>query len=260
METSFWARQSNFRGWNFVFLRQYLVQVVWLYFVAFLLYPSVFLSPDAPSLTRVSSARTVSPPRDVLHCTSLPTVASRAGAWPKVRGRAKIAFCCLDRLLLLRISVQHRILPLFFKKRKTHKTSILQEKQEGGSALLTPWSRILLEKLSGSQLVKKIRRSLCNPKIHYCIHKCRTPVPILSQINPVHVHHPTSWISILMWSSHLLLGLPSGLFPSGFPTKLCKHISPPSSYVLHAPPITFSVWSPKQYWVRNFTFMGPCIV
>ena len=35
METSFWARQSNFRGWNFVFLRQYLVQVVWLYFVAF---------------------------------------------------------------------------------------------------------------------------------------------------------------------------------------------------------------------------------
>jgi hypothetical protein len=124
-------------------------------FCSSLFYPSVFLSPDAPSLTRVSSAPTVSPPRDVLHCTSLPTVACRAGAWPKVRGRAKIAFCCLDRLLLLRISVQHRILPLFFKKGKTHNTYILQEKQEGGSALLTPWSRVLLQKLTGFQIVKK---------------------------------------------------------------------------------------------------------
>ena len=42
---------------------------------------------------------------------------------------------------------------------------------------------------------------------------------ILSQINPVHASHPTSWRSILILSSHLSLSLTSALSPSGFPTK-----------------------------------------
>jgi len=55
--------------------------------------------------------------------------------------------------------------------------------------------------------------------VHFHFYKLLTPIHILSQINPVHASHLTSWINILILSSHLHLGLPSGLFPSGLHTK-----------------------------------------
>ena len=77
----------------------------------------------------------------------------------------------------------------------------------------SPWES---NRFSASQEIPHI---LWNSKVHYRIHKC--PPTVLSwdtamqSIPP----HPTSWRSILILSSHLRLGLPSGLFPSGFPTK-----------------------------------------
>jgi hypothetical protein len=61
------------------------------------------------------------------------------------------------------------------------------------------------------------------------------PHSILSQLNPVHT--PTSHFlkSHLNISSHLRLGLPSGLFPSGFPTN-ALYTPHPSQSELHSRP------------------------
>jgi hypothetical protein len=67
--------------------------------------------------------------------------------------------------------------------------------------------------------IQEIPRTLWNPKVYNRIHNCLPPVSILSQPNPVHTPRPTSWRSIIILSSHLHFGLPSGLLPSGFPTK-----------------------------------------
>jgi len=100
--------------------------------------------------------------------------------------------------------------------------------------LLTARSRVLLEKLTGSAASQEILRILWNPKAHYLTHKCSPPLPILSQLHPVPTTPPTSWRSVLMLSYHLRLGLPSGLLPSGFPTRtLCTPL--PSPHKRHIP-------------------------
>jgi hypothetical protein len=88
-----------------------------------------------------------------------------------------------------------------------------------------------LKKITGSQLVKEIFHIYWNPKVHYHIYKRPLPVPVLSQINPFHA--PSHFLNIiLILSSHLYLGIPSGLFPSCHPIKTLYEPSL-SPYVLH---------------------------
>ena len=123
--------------------------------------------------------------------------------------------------------------------------------------LLTPWCRALLEKLTGLQLVKKF------PAFHGTRRFITALTSVrhlsLSWANPIQsiYQHPTSWRSILILSTHLRLGLPSDLLPSGFPTKTLYTPSP-RPYAPHAQPISFfSILSPAQYCVSSTNHLAP---
>jgi len=85
--------------------------------------------------------------------------------------------------------------------------------------LLTPWSRILLEKPTSFQPVKKFPAFYGSQKFITAFISARhLSLSSASLIQSIPLH-PAAWRSILILSFHLRLGLPSGLFPSGFPAK-----------------------------------------
>ena len=122
--------------------------------------------------------------------------------------------------------------------------------------LLTPWCRVLLEKLTGLQLVKKFPTFHGSRRFITALtsfrHRSLSWTSPIQSIYP----HPTSWRSILILSTHLRLGLPSSLLPSGFPTKT---LYTPLSSLIRAtcPTHLISILSPAQYWVRSTNHLAP---
>jgi len=94
--------------------------------------------------------------------------------------------------------------------------------------LLTPWRRVLLEKLTGSKLFKKFPAFYVTRRFMAAFTSARQlSLSWSSSIQSI-PPHPTSWRSTLILSSHQHLGLPSGLFPSGFLSKtLYTHLLSP---------------------------------
>ena len=78
---------------------------------------------------------------------------------------------------------------------------------------VTPRSRVLLEKLTGFQLIKKFPVFYGTRRFITAFTTARQlPLSWASSIQSTN-QHPTSWRSILILSSHLRLGSPSGLCP-----------------------------------------------
>ena len=92
--------------------------------------------------------------------------------------------------------------------------------------LLTAWSRVLLEKLTGSAASQEIPRIFWNPKVHHRTHKWPPPVPILSQLHSF----PTS-------PSHFLKILLNIILPSasGFPQCFLSLRFPQQNHVHPSP-------------------------
>ena len=105
--------------------------------------------------------------------------------------------------------------------------------------LLTPWCRVLLEQLIGLQLVKKFPAFYGTRRFITSLTSVRHLS--LSWASPIQsiYPHPTSWRFILILSTHLRLGLPSSLLPSGFPTKT-PYTPLYHPYAPHAQPISSS--------------------
>ena len=71
-----------------------------------------------------------------------------------------------------------------------------------------------------SEISSILRHCIIYMYIYMCIYKY-----VYIYIQAIYPH-PTSWRSILILSAHLRLGLPSGLVPSGFPSKTLYTPSP----------------------------------
>ena len=110
-------------------------------------------------------------------------------------------------------------------------------------------------RFSASQVIPHI---VWNPKVHYHIHKCLPPVPILSQLDPVYTS------TSLFLKIHINITLPStsrvfqvASFPQVSLPKPCIHLSFPP-YVLHAPPNFYALLITNPCSIRPLSYSARC--
>ena len=110
------------------------------------------------------------------------------------------------------------------------------------SYLLTPRSRVLLEKLTGFAANQEILRILWNPKVHYRTHKRPPPVTILTQIHPV----PTT-------PSHFLKIYLNIILPStSWSPQWSLSLRFPHQKLVHTSPFLHTCYMSPQYSFNNF--------
>jgi len=101
---------------------------------------------------------------------------------------------------------------------------------------------------SGNQNIPRI---LWSKRVHCRIYNSPPPVPILNQSSLVYVVPNDLLKTILILSSHLLLGLPSCLFPFRFPHPYIVCTFP----LLYA--ISFMISAPRWYLVSSINHKAP---
>lgn len=92
--------------------------------------------------------------------------------------------------------------------------------------VLSPWNRVLFEKLIYTQLVKKSPPFIEPDGLLPCVHNSLPPVPFLSQMSAVHTLQPYFYFNILIFTTRISKW--------SLPFRLPNQIFIPISHVPHA--------------------------